>query len=361
MFFSQQWVLPFLYIASGTAFMMSKKPLEQYLLRLAIVFMVGVAANIVSDELTGRNWRGDFANTIFQMFYVLFLILAALITGPLREALRQQASPEAEQVTQDNLSWKQAAPLAVFGTILCAVFPLFIAGSHFQTFVPSVVQNHISGSTVDIVNNSPVILIQVLGTLFLCHLACLFRATDMLPWYLLLYIYVPRVFIPWAGVGFPHNFELLIFAMVVQSWKIRGRANISDALRNYWPLMLFGLLLLSCADLQGRCDLMPAATVWERLRFYGIECAFALALASGAFAAGDPYETNAAKWLNEWALFAYCFHVAVSRAIVQPYGGFLVYSAAAVFYMRSECKECKLPSLTSWNLSLLRQQKDVEN
>lgn len=327
-FFLLEWVLPFLYLTSGISFMMSQKPLPLYAARLVAVFLVGVFANWSADVITGRQWRADFGNTIFQMFYVVMLILMSIIAGPLRSSLLWRKTHADEKA-----DWKQWAPVVITGLVTGVGFGFFVAGIGFlppdPTFLP---KSNLHADATEILRSGPIVLIQVVGILFLSHLACLFRATGILPWLLLVHIYLPRVLIPWAGVGFPHNLELFVFAMVADAWKLKGHRNFASTVQGYWPIFIFFLLLLSCADMEGRCDLVPASSTWERLRFYGIEMTFGLCLTTEAFKVGDPFKCGAAKWLGYWALYAYCFHVAWARLFPQPYGAVFTYTSAVFFY-----------------------------
>jgi hypothetical protein len=118
--FVLQWVLPYLYITSGIAFMMSQKSMLGFNSRLAIVLAVGVAANWASDVVTGRDWHGDFPNTIFQMWYVVMLILMATLASPLRHVL---------QYPQEKTSLALWAPAVIYGTITMVGLAFFITGS----------------------------------------------------------------------------------------------------------------------------------------------------------------------------------------------------------------------------------------
>lgn len=330
--FALQWVMPFLYITSGIGFMMSRKELRMYVTRLAQVLIVGVLANLAADQLTGRDWQGDFSNTIFQMFYVVMLIGLASVTAPLRQSLAwRMGNPN------ESAGWGPWAAVFIFGTLTAIGFALFMSAARFDSSNSDLAHNTDPHSKMAVIfSNTPLILIQVSGILFLCHIACIFKATSHLPWVLLAHIYLPHIAIPFQGVGFSHNIELFIFAMVVESWKVSGQRRIVGAVHRYWPMLIFLLLLLSCADMQGRCDLMPASTIGERFRFYGIELILCLCLSIGAFKVGDACSSKTAEWLNSWALYAYCFHVAWARIFPQPYGAVVTYTSSIFFYTWSK-------------------------
>lgn len=324
-FFSQQWVLPFLYLTSGSSFMLSQKSLSTYLAKLIAVFVVGVLTNLFADQFTGRPWHGDFGSTIAQMAYVAMLIVFSVIAAPLRAALRLREKRQDADGASSKWIWASAL---ISGFLTCVGFVFLVSPSSLSWVSSSMTT---AAPAIGMISNIPLAVVQVAGMFWLCHLACLFMATDLLAWFLLLYIYLPRLLIPYGGVGVPHNVELMIFAMVAQSWKMRGQQQIAGVLQGYWALFMSFLLLMSCADMQGHCDLLPASSIWHRARFYGIELAFCVSLCTESFKVGDPHSFKAIEWLNSWALYAYCFHVAWARMFTQPYGGVFTYTSCIFF------------------------------
>jgi len=292
-----------------------------------------VAANWMADVLIGRNWRGDFGNTVFQMNYVVMLMLMSFITAPLRQALlwrKSNPNPKPEE-GHAAVGWQLRAALLIYGTLTLVGFALFLTQKeHTPIISPS--KESWAANVAPIINEGGALaLIQVGGAMFLCLLACLFKANDIFPWLLLLHIYLPRLFVPWDQVGFLHNIELFIFAMAAESWKLRGQRAFAKAVQNYWPIIIFFLMIASMPDTYGRCDLRPPATILERFRFYGIEGVLVLFLATGSIKVGDPHHLS--EWLNYWALYAYCFHVAWFRLFPLPYGALITYMSAAFFYV----------------------------
>merc|ERR1711874_872276 len=92
-----------------------------------------------------------------------------------------------------------------------------------------------------------------------------------------------------------------------------------------------GFLIMGTPETYGRCDIHPANTYWERFRFYSIECTLTILFVSGTFNTSDPYLVT--EWLNKWALFAYCFHVAFDRLIPRPYGALVSFGSVVLFYL----------------------------
>jgi len=228
-------------------------------------------------------------------------------------------------------TWHYASML-FFGVLTGIGFAYFLVAAVFSA-LPGNAYGGVHEKMLLLLSSAPVATVQVAGLLFLCHLGCVFKANGMLPWLMLVYIYLPCLVIPWQGIGFCHNVELFIFAMVAESWTLRGSSSIARKVRGYWPLLIVFLIFMACPDMQGRCDLMPASSIWERFRFYAIELALSLCLVTGVFQVDDPGDSKATEWLNYWALYAYCFHVAWDRLLPQPYGAVTTYASCVFFFI----------------------------
>jgi hypothetical protein len=331
--FVLQWVLPFLYITSGVAFMKSRKRVMSFNARLGALLFVGVGANWCADIVSGRDWKGDPGNTVFQMFYVVMLMLMSFLAGPLREALLARTPQGGMKEAPSNI-WAGA----VYGVILVVSISYFIAGHDFFNVDQLDPHAWASNEASPLLTHGPIALVQVAGILFLGHLACLYKANDLVPWLMLAHIYLPRILIPWSKVGFPHNLELFVFAMTTEAWTLRGYRTFSKFVQSYWPVILFFLMVIEMPNWYGRCDLLPPNTALERVRWYAIECFLCLCLTTQTFQVGDPF--NAMGWLNYWALYAYCFHVMWARILPIPYGAVATYSSAMVFYMANRWTGC---------------------
>jgi len=321
--FVLQWVLPFMYMTSGMCFMLSSSPLWFYCGRLSLYFLAGVALNWLADLHTRRDWAGDFGNTVYQMFYVVMLAALAFLTGSLRRALKwRRSNPTA------CANWKIGSVVLFWGGFVGLGMVTFVLGR------PLISVEDGSGwgrSMHQVMNNSSVVAANTGGIVFLTALACLLKTTDAIGWVLLVAIYVPRVAMPYESVGFPHNVEIYLFGMVIARWPLQGADKIAAAVRAYWPLLLVVLMLLSTPNTTGRCDVNPPDTWWGRLRFYAIEFALVVSFSTGALNTSDPAKVT--TWLNRWALFVYCAHVALHRVLRPPWGAICSYACIVPFYL----------------------------
>jgi hypothetical protein len=324
--FGLWWALPYLYMTSGMGCMMSKKAITGYVGRLLCVFAVGVSANWVADVITGRNWKGDFGNTIFQMFFVIMLVIMAIVTEPLRLALaRRRDTPNAKPSIASYIA-------AGFWGLLTVVALCF--------FMRSTMDLKDGGYTnawmqyyAPIFKHTPLIVVQVGGALFLSTYGAIVakpEKTGLIGWALLAFIYVPSVMIPWDQGSFFHLMNLYILAMVTTVFPLAGTDAITKWVRAYWPFLIMILCLASMPDMWGRCDVHPPYAIWERFRYMFGELLMIVCFVTSAFAPDDPY--NITVWMGWWSLYAYCFHVMWYRLLGSPYGAVVTFGFIGVFY-----------------------------
>lgn len=318
--FVLQWVMPYIWLISGTSLMLSKSTLNQYLGRLGALFVVGVAANWMADINTGRNWRGDFGDTIFQMFYVVFLAVAAVVSWPLRCSLL--SSSHAEAVKGLYL------PLTAWTALLLVSFGTFMQGKELNP--PDAWAGDWTGNANPIIKMLPMLGISTCGMLVLISFSIVVGPSSLTGWILLAVVYLPRVVQGYARAGAVHNLELYLLSMLIYRYPLAGRREIIKIMQAYWILSVAVLCLLSMPGTSGRCDLFPPFGWWFRLRFYFIEFVFALAFLTGALNSSDPYGVT--KWAGQWSIFAYCFHVAWARLFWHPWGTVLTYGSLVIFF-----------------------------
>ena len=110
--FCTQWVLQWLFVVSGVAFMMSRSAFGAYFVRYGLVFAFGVACNVLGDVIARPNWSRDLGNTVFQMFYVVFITAISFCAWPLRSVLRAESDPFGGGYTACGLSDRLAVKLA---------------------------------------------------------------------------------------------------------------------------------------------------------------------------------------------------------------------------------------------------------
>ena len=92
------------------------------------------------------------------------------------------------------------------------------------------------------------------------------------------------------------------------------------------------MIVFSIPDLIGRCDMYPATTLWERIRWDFDELLLAIALLTRCLHASDPLRIFAP--LNYWALFAFMTHVMIARILGTPsFGAAFLFALMPVFVL----------------------------
>lgn len=117
-----------------------------------------------------------------------------------------------------------------------------------------------------------------------------------------------------------HLLDLFIWAFVVEHLPLRGQAWLGTWFASWWCLWAPACILLIHPG-AGNEHQHPSESLLYRLRFYSLEAILALAFTVIPAREGTStvcFVPEAVRkhlaWLNRWAIFAYCSHVAVERA-----------------------------------------------
>lgn len=333
-FLVQQWVLPYLYTVSGISFMLSSAPLTSLLLKLTILFFIGVGFNLFADHLIGRDWQSDFGNTIFQMAYVVVLMALAICLEPIRKALRWR----------QRRSFKAKPPKCLKLGLIFFYVPLAAAGFGWYLLGSEGMEDldlgSMQGTGLQVLSYLPLLMAQCGGLGVICSLSIAVGSSRWTFWILLVIVMAQQIWIPYRRGGHPFDGDLYLLGMMAYSWPMKGKELIQKVIHGYWPLLFAMALTWAMPHVEGRCDLDPMNTWWERMRFYSLEASLLILLFSDAISPRDPYEIM--NYLNMWALFAYCSHVAWARLFPVPFGGVFTYLSIVpfvIFGMRAHFKQ----------------------
>eukprot|EP00441_Pelagodinium_beii_P025486 CAMPEP_0197663952 /NCGR_PEP_ID=MMETSP1338-20131121/58342_1 /TAXON_ID=43686 ORGANISM="Pelagodinium beii, Strain RCC1491" /NCGR_SAMPLE_ID=MMETSP1338 /ASSEMBLY_ACC=CAM_ASM_000754 /LENGTH=523 /DNA_ID=CAMNT_0043242493 /DNA_START=35 /DNA_END=1606 /DNA_ORIENTATION=- len=326
--FGLWWTLNYLYMTSGVASMMSKQPLLGYMSRLAMIFAVGVCFNWIGDVIIQRDWRHDFGNTIFQMFFVVMLLIMAVLCQPLRTGLLQSKDESGKCVDVKTfgvyMGLVSSGTIALIGLVFAAFkvnMGVTLGSTNWADYYGSMIE-HV-----------PIFLAVFGGAFFLCYLSLAtgFRQRHgMVGWAILALLHLATIFVPWhQGMQQARLLSWYVMAMYTHVWPLTGSTAIANALRSYWPLVLITLVLLSMPDMVGRCDMYEAGTVWERFRHSTGEAIMVLLFVTGAYKCSDPLQL--ATPLNYWSLWAYVSHYAFYKVWGSPAAAVVSFGTAPIF------------------------------
>jgi len=311
----QQWVLPIIMLIAGKCFAMSRLPVAHYAARLLVYFSVGSLLNWSTAVLTGFHWwecvttRG----VTFQMFFVLGLAVAAVAASPLKAALQAEAEAAGALLR-----------IAAYGLALVVVTQAVSLG------------NRLAGGGEELGSQLPRVVAEA-GVTAVVAMAGrrLLPAPqlDLLGWLLLVWIYATRVLHAEPRPGTELHFhELFVFAVSVHLVPLRWQESIGLGFTRWWPVLLVAGGMLLHPGLRQRLDLLPPPSGLERARHYLVECACVLAFTTiPALGPERTFRVPDVRWLNNWALFAYCAHFAIYRLLPNELGVAVVLASAVPF------------------------------
>lgn len=300
--------------------------------RYGAIFVVGVVCNIIGDAIGRPMWYTDCGNTVYQMFYVLVIIMLAFFAWPLRATLRDDAEPFGGTSSVrwlSNYASDRALTLALYSTLWLATAACYFSGvdilSILEEWDPLFSQSSWTMYIRDIIRNIFFLLAHAFGFAAITALFVYLRRDPAgwpfnISWLILFYIYLPPTLMPMNMAYGPHAVMLYLLGVVVAKYPFYGERAIARTFQSYGLLVVVVLLILPAQPLlKGRCDIFVPPTYWERIRFYFGEAVLAVLLLTKSLVASDPY-----RWvqpLGWWALFAFTTHVALARALPMSGGG----------------------------------------
>ena len=159
------------------------------------------------------------------------------------------------------------------------------------------------------------------------------ESAGILSWIILAIIYIPITAFPMLMAYGPQTIMLYIIGFYAGKHPFYGSAKFAECFKAYYLIVFAVLIVLSMPTLLGRCDRYPPETIWERFRWYIVECVLTLAVLTRSIdvpsASGDPL--NLLTPLGWWALWAFCSHVMFARTLPMPWGAVTTYLSAIPF------------------------------
>ena len=235
--FATEWVLQWLFIVSGIAFMMSKATFSAYFVRYGTVFAVGVVFNIIGDAIARPEWYRDLGNTIFQMFYVVFITAVSFAAWPLRSVMRLEDDPFGGSTSifgmQDRLLC-----LILYGTLFAASYLTYLVGWDLRALVSGLERgNSWSSFIVDVGE----VFFYIISHLLICptlvalhiYLRRTPHSAKLLSWIFLALTYLPIVLFPTQMAYGPQCIMLYFLGLYVSRHPFAGTETIARTLRAY--------------------------------------------------------------------------------------------------------------------------------
>lgn len=363
--FTQDWVLQYLFLVCGVSYGISSRRLGGYLSRLFAYFAMGVLLNWVAAVIAGSNWKTNMFDVVFHLWFVVGLMIYAVLLAPLKwylqstvqgleeEEDRRRASaerdpetdhPEAEAAGQrqaaeeerDSVLW---AIMVICGGVVCiTVFFTVVmrpivnllaagAGSSLSAFGQGA---DFWGLPQDV--QEARIFFHRLSTYLMCSSTSVYlmvvcprflRQPSATTWLVILNTYIHKLFF-YRGQDdrFFHGLDIMIMGMSCYFLGLRHRRLIGMYIVRYWFLVLLVCALIWPPGVHQRFDENPPVPedIDLRIRVYLLEAVFAVVwLAAGErLVQPEIFTEDKLTFLNNWGLLVFLVHKAVHVAIVPP-------------------------------------------
>lgn len=386
--FTQDWVLQYLFLVSGVGYGLSSRRLGGYLSRLSAYFVLGVLMNWSAAAIAGWNWKGNMFDVVFHLWFVVGLMIYAILLAPLkwylqstmekasregesspRAAAERESVPEADhpevespqqapaeaqenslQQVRDSVLW---AMMVIGGGLVCIFFFFLVvmrpvvqllaagAGSSLSVFGQGA---DFWGLPQDYAEAK--IFFQRLLTYLMCTCTNIYfmvvcphvlKEASTTTWLVIVNTYVHKLFFYRAQDDrMLHGLDLMLMGMSCYYFGLRHRQLIGRYVVRYWFAVLLVGALLWPPGAHQRFDEVPPGPqdTEQRIRVYLLEAIFVVIwLAAGErLVQPEIFTEDKLKFLNNWGMLTFLVHKAVHIAVVPPLNwAFLVLLAPACY------------------------------
>lgn len=337
--FTAEWVLQYLFLVSGIAFQLSQASFAAYVKRYSVVFLFGATLNIIGDAAARPDvWYTDLGTTIYQMWYVVFILATAVLIWPLRFVMHGEDDPFGGAESVCGMPVRTFVAVLYNGLFLVA-HVLYLCGVDLAGLLPQELRDESNESEtwasylVNVFEEGFYLCSKTLVVPALISLHIYLRRTpesaEVLAWVLFALVYVTIVVFPMQLAYAPQSIMLYMLGFYAAKHRHAGHARFKQAVHAYNMIVFITVVFVSMPELLGRCDRYPPYTVGERFRWYAVEGFLTLLLLTRSIQARDP--CNIFTSLGWWALWAYCSHVMFARMLPTPWGAPTTYLTVIPF------------------------------
>lgn len=339
----QQWVLQWIVLVSGVSFCLSSKSLPSYLWRLAIYAAVGIMVNWCAWIATGQDWEHDFFNVVFQMWFIVGLMLFCTILSPLKKWL---ASDAKLLESQEPLPSAPSPDEGVLNIVLTILMALLFLGLLCIVFLPKLLNpflapiflqfaksiggdGNVWGLPANLKESQAFVAhlctyaFLTLSNLFLVRTFRSIRIKpSIIPWVVMANTLVNRALIYRGPEERPfHLLDIMILGMVAQTYGILHRKTVGDYYCRYWFVLLIGFAITWPPYLDRRLDMYPTFDRILRCKAELMEslCLMGWLSASDRFFSREIFTKDHLGFLNDWALIVFLVHKAMHIIFGLPY------------------------------------------
>jgi len=365
----QNWGLQFIFLTCGVSLGFSKRSLCGYITRLSLYFLLGVACNWTAWIVTGMDWMNDFWNVVFQMWFVVGLVLYTVMLWPLKQAFQFQ-SQRAKEVThagetsaQDKLIGVVLITLGFLGISYVSVV-LHQMVDRLPLLEPDAVQGQSPtgfGYWFGGVQGSDNLLSIVHSLELSCRAmwVVLIGASwfpewqSCLGWGVLFHMYLSRALFwyPAPGDRLCHGLDLMVLGLTTYYFGLYKRKRIGDFLGRYWFVLFLFCGLVWQPGTSGRFDSKPPADVDIRWRMQALEFVFVSLwlLTADRWFDHRIFTEDRLDFMSTWALLVFMVHKAIHIMLPSPVNWLFLLALIPFFWFMTVFVEpwCESMSSTS--------------
>mmetsp|Transcript_97154 Transcript_97154/g.173051 ORF Transcript_97154/g.173051 Transcript_97154/m.173051 type:complete len:438 (-) Transcript_97154:89-1402(-) len=356
--FVQQWTMQWIVLVSGICYALSKKSLSSYCFRLGTYVVIGVLVNLSAWMALNMDWRNNMFNVVFQMWFVVGLMVYAAILAPLKALLALQSQERLEPAlprdSPSHHSWSTGLMTVAAGLMLLAIF--------FHYVLPVLVEPIAAPAFLG--------LSKLLGAgqetwglpetmteadLFVANLSCYSYLTmsnlylmftlrlstvkvSLIPWVIIANSFVHRSLFYRGPEERPFHFlDLMILGLATYHYGIRHRKIVGDYVVRYWFVILISFAIIWPPYMDNRMDMNPTHERILRTRCEIIEAVSIIAwlCAGDRMFSREIFTVDKLGWLNDWALLLFLVHKASHMLLGQPTSWlFLAMLLPVVYFLR---------------------------
>jgi len=377
--FTQNWVLQYLFLVCGVCYGMSKRGLLNYESRLFWYAVLGICINWSAWLMMGMDWKSNFFNVIFHIWFIIGLMAYAVVLLPIRNYMakvRDQSDsqgyimgpdadrlpPREEDSTEQTITVPRRAQdrdsllwaLAVVGGGFLGLLVLFhvVLGPLLDLIAPLVLKFfQLFGTGVafwGLPENSKETYaylqrlcqyINVSCTNMYLIVACtrMFKRRQITPWIVIFNTYINRLLFYRAADERPfHGLDLMTIALAVYYLGLLHRRKLGEYMVRYWFCVVSFCALLWPLGAYGRFDEDPPVDVTMRIRYNALEAVCVIGFFLIADRVFDPkiFTEDKLDWMNDWALLVFLVHKAVHIMLPQPWNWFVIVALVPTCYFR---------------------------
>lgn len=352
--FSQCWVLQLLWMIAGISWSLTERPLHTYIWRLATYLVLGSAFNWASMVVAHIDWKNNLFDVVFQMWFVVGLIAFCTLTAHLKKSLKRSREVLLQppgSVDERPSNWTRHLPefmqmpatykdphvahkmVVLIGGVLIVVYIMHLLFTQPIRAIFKLLQGTMGKGamywTADLDYKSVTGQLGLsMGLLWLAYTGpLLFREPGFIPWMLILYVYINRIFvIPYVyGVlkidRILVGFELFVVGLGASFLGMKDRPKLKLLIPRFWFVLPFvGAYLWDC-NWYGRFDEDPPTNPSMMLRWKVGEamCMVTFLVAGEAFFDSRISTDGEGRWLTNWALITYLVHKGIHNAVPVPF------------------------------------------